>query len=358
MASSSVGGDVLLKPTKGSDVTKDVTQLIGKLDTIYELHSFLPLNPEKDLCVTYLQSGICTAKCNFHHPLVSRPAVTSLCPIYDFIYIFERAASLLKIVSHDATQDIANVIKPVCKILTDQFETYITEYKYGDMAYLYDECALRILTNMRTFLNKKPSPKQYFKKVYNVKPPTNSLMEICITEVRVLHDNFQKYEDSFYHKTEESLASSALSSGLLNTLTSDLLTHADTAQSLHDMNGTGLTSLLQKVKAILDALWKTPTNETVFDISPCGLTPSALCVTPHTSPLCFVISRDVSADSLTPAQTLETIAMALANNGFSVVENNQTDGQLSLLTVVLSEQEQNKPQQLVIIAVAMIQSKK
>lgn len=352
MAYTNGGGDVLLHPTIGSDITKDVMKLIGKLDVIFELHSFLPQDPEKDLCVTYLQTGICNVQCNFHHPLMSRPPVDApSCPVHDLIYIFERTAALTKIVSHEATHDIANVIKPVCKIMKNQFLTYVTEYNYGDVAYLYDECTLRILASMRVFASKKPSPKQYFKKVYNVKPPTNSLLEICIMELRVLHDNFQKYENAFHKKTEDSLASlvsSGTPSGILQTLTSDMLSHADTAQALHDMHQTGLTTLLQKIKSVLEALWKTSNSKNTFEISSCGLTPSALNITPHTSPICFLISRPVTAENkqFTRAQTLEGVAMALANNGFSVIENS-TDGHGPLLTVVLSEQEQNKPQQLV-----------
>mmetsp|Transcript_7888 Transcript_7888/g.13295 ORF Transcript_7888/g.13295 Transcript_7888/m.13295 type:complete len:1219 (+) Transcript_7888:167-3823(+) len=332
----------LIRSTKGSDISKDVTQLISTLDTIYELHSFLPQHPDKDSCVTFLKSGVCTAKCRFHHPLVTRPDNDSPSDeLHDLIYILERTASLIKVVSHDATQPVANVIKPVCQILVNRFDYYTAaECDYGDVAYLYDDCSLRLLANMRSFLDKKPSPKQYFKKVYQVKPPTNSPMSVCITELRLIQERYQQYENSFHQSTEEYIASPLVVANVCDSLSAELHENSAAASAVHEMNQTVVHSTQEHIQSVLQTVWKTDDDPScAFTIEPCGLTPAALCITPHSAPLCFVVSRRGHTNSLSNEQCVKSLSLALSNNGYSVVTTGEHERR-HMLTVVRSEQQE------------------
>ena len=330
----------LMSSSLGSDIAKDVPQLISSLDTIYELHSILPQNKDKELCVSYLKTGACSAKCRFSHPVIARLQEDVLVPpneVQDLIYIMERTASLIKVVSHDATQAIANVIKPVCQILSSRFDTYMAEGDYGDVAYLYDECSLRVLSHMRSFMAKKPSPKQYFKKVYHVKPPTNSPMEICITELRLLQEKYQAHEDSFHRRTIEHIASPVVATQLLESLSSDIHLHAVTVTAVHEMNQANVHTTQNKIYSVLKTLWD---SSNTFTIEHCGLAPTSLSLTPHSSPLSFVISQQIAIENL------QSVSSAFSRSGFTIISNGEHESQ-KMLTMVPSDLAAGTSQQLV-----------
>ena len=323
------------------DISKDVSHLICQLDTIYELHTFLPQNIDKDLCVTFLRSGVCSSKCSFHHPVMSRPSNDPpSSPIYDLIYLFERTASMLDVVTYEAAQDIAGVIKRICSIMSSNYEIYFLKYDHGDVSYLYDVCSRRVLLAMGSFVNKRNQPQRYFKKTYHVKPPINSLLEICMTELRVLIEKFQADEDSFYGNMLSIISTSPVQ----ETLTCDILAHAETVHSLHEFTKAKVALLTDKVKEMLHKLWDTSQSPTSFEIVHSDLSAIGLCITPHLLPVELIISRDSTSHGATHQQALEEISIALSSYGF-VVEGRQNNNSVSFLLVTEKNQSQGHPTQ-------------
>lgn len=355
-------------PAHGNEIdAKDITHLVARLDTIYELHSFLPQNIDNDPCEVYLKSGVCTVKCELHHPLIPRLIDTEVPTdhVLGLIYILERTASLIKIVSPEATQDLATVLKPVCKMLSNHFSFFIAHYSYGDVAYLYDECCLRVLVNVQSFLNNKSSSKQYFKKVYQVKPPTSSLMTVCLSELRGLRENFLANEDLVHDgivvllapaetdtsPTQSNSGASCLASDPANDGVRALLCCiAGEMTSLSD--GYSLLSdppaqLMSTITAALRDLWGSPAHSTntndCFTITPCGLRACGIGV----SPTCYAITPCDQEQSQGIVMEEEVVVAALARSGLIVVKSHQDDLQQSSgLVVSLPGQEQESAQQV------------